>query len=88
LRTAGSILCTCKASGYKTLETLYGLIFNDKPSVTHRAGDDVKTLVEIILKKKLNIVYKTSLGNNSNLNQHDQSQNIKQSVSQANVLDV
>jgi len=61
LRNNGAVLCTCKASGYKTLENLHQLIFNDKPKITHRAGDDVKTLVEIILKKKLNIFYKTTL---------------------------
>jgi hypothetical protein len=55
------LLCTCRASGYMTLEKLYFSIFNDKPDVFHRAGDDVKTLVEIITKKKLDTVYKYEL---------------------------
>ena len=61
LRTTGGFLCTCKSSGYKTLENLYELIFDSKPEVTHRAGEDVKTLVEIILKTKLNIEYRLDL---------------------------
>jgi DNA polymerase III epsilon subunit-like protein len=55
------LLCTCKASGFMSLEKLYITIFNDVPTVFHRAGDDVKTLVEIITRKKLNLVYKTKL---------------------------
>lgn len=58
LKTTGGLLCTCRASGYKTLEHLYELIFNSKPDVTHRAGEDVKTLIEIILKSKLDTQYK------------------------------
>lgn len=58
LRSTGGLICTCKSSGYKTLEHLYELIFNSKPEVLHRAGNDVKTLVEIILKQKLNTEYK------------------------------
>jgi DNA polymerase III epsilon subunit-like protein len=61
LKTSGGLLCTCRSSGYKTLETLYELIFQSKPDVTHRAGEDVKTLVEIILKQKLNTQYKFTL---------------------------
>lgn len=52
------LLCTCKSSGYKSLEYLYYSIFDDKPEVLHRAGNDVKTLVEIIQKEKLNFEYK------------------------------
>jgi hypothetical protein len=58
LKSTGGLICTCKSSGYKTLEHLYELIFNSKPDITHRAGEDVKTLVEIILKQKLNTQYK------------------------------
>lgn len=52
------LLCTCRSSGYKSLEYLYDSIFEDKPEISHRAGQDVKTLVEIIQKEKLNLNYK------------------------------
>jgi DNA polymerase III epsilon subunit-like protein len=61
LKAKDGLICTCKLSGYTKLETLYSLIFNSKPEVTHRAGDDVKTLIEIILKEKLNVQYKLIL---------------------------
>ncbi len=44
------LLCTCKASGFKKLDFLYKKLFNSEPDVSHRAGEDVKTLMEIILK--------------------------------------
>jgi DNA polymerase III epsilon subunit-like protein len=52
------LLCTCKSSGYKSLGFLYSSIFEDKPEISHRAGQDVKTLIEIIQNKKLNLDYK------------------------------
>jgi DNA polymerase III epsilon subunit-like protein len=55
------LLCTCKASGFMTLEKLHKSIINESPEVFHRAGDDVKTLVEIIVGRKLNLVLKTML---------------------------
>jgi hypothetical protein len=57
----GNLLCTCRASGYKSLTNLYEIIFDSKPEIAHRAGEDVKTLIEIILKTKLNTIYKFSL---------------------------
>ena len=47
-----NVICTCKHSGYKRLGNIYKSIFNCDVNVAHRAGDDVKTLIEIILKKK------------------------------------
>jgi DNA polymerase III epsilon subunit-like protein len=61
IRKSKNLICTCRASGFKKLEDLYELIFNKKPDVSHRAGDDVKTLVEIILKKHINFDLKTSI---------------------------
>lgn len=61
IKTDKKLLCTCRASGYLTLEKLYTSIFNCVPEVFHRAGDDVKTLVEIIARKQLVLVYKTEL---------------------------
>jgi len=61
IKTKKHLLCTCKSSGFQTLEKLYFNIFDDKPTILHRAGDDVKTLVEIISRKKINTIYKTIL---------------------------
>ena len=44
-----------------TLEKLHEHIIYESPEVFHRAGDDVKTLVEIIVGRKLNLVLKTTL---------------------------
>ncbi len=55
------LLCTCRASGYQSLDKLYKKIFNEDPTVSHRAGEDVKTLIEIIIKKQLNVIYKLNL---------------------------
>lgn len=52
IRTNKNILCTCRASGYKKLTKLYSEMFNEEPNIAHRAGDDVKTLIEILLKRK------------------------------------
>ena len=56
-----NLLCTCKASGYKRLDFLYKSIFNTDPDISHRAGEDVKTLIEIIIKERLNLEYKLIL---------------------------
>jgi DNA polymerase III epsilon subunit-like protein len=58
IKKSGNLICTCKASGFRSLGTLYKLIFNDEPITLHRAGDDVKTLLEIIMKKKLDLQFK------------------------------
>jgi DNA polymerase III epsilon subunit-like protein len=55
------LLCTCKASGYMALNKLYNKIFNSNPEIAHRAGEDVKTLIEIIIRKQINIIYKNNL---------------------------
>lgn len=52
LRTNKNILCTCRASGFKKLTKMYNDVFNENPLNAHRAGDDVKTLLEILLKRK------------------------------------
>jgi len=56
-----NLICTCIASGYKRLNVLYSLTFNIEPTISHRAGEDVKTLIEIIQKKQINIQYKIIL---------------------------
>ena len=61
IRTQKKLLCTCKLSGYSTLDGLYKKIFNESPDVSHRAGEDVKTLVEIITREKLPLEYKLIL---------------------------
>jgi DNA polymerase III epsilon subunit-like protein len=61
IKKSKKLLCTCKASGFMTLEKLHKSIINESPEVFHRAGDDVKTLVEIIVGRKLNLVLKTML---------------------------
>jgi len=48
------VICTCKHSGYKRLGNIYKSIFNCDVNVAHRAGDDVKTLIEILIKKQIN----------------------------------
>ena len=53
LRTKKNIICTCRASGFKKLTKLYSDLFNEEPTIAHRAGDDVKTLLEILLKRKI-----------------------------------
>jgi len=55
------LICTCRSSGYKKLETLYESIFDCKPDIAHRAGEDVKTLMEILLMTKLDTQYRISL---------------------------
>ena len=49
-----NVICTCRVSGYKRLPYLYNNIFLKDPIISHRAGDDVKTLIEILLKKEFN----------------------------------
>jgi len=61
IKSNNNLICTCKASGYKRLNFLYNAIFNVEPNITHRAGDDVKTLVEIIIKEIISIEYKSKL---------------------------
>ena len=61
IKQNNNLICTCRASGYKRLNVLYHLIFDKEPSITHRAGDDVNTLMEIIIKEHLNLNYKLSL---------------------------
>lgn len=58
MKTEKKLLCTCVESGYTRLEKLYSQIFNTSPKVVHRAGDDVRTLVDIIKKKNINAEYK------------------------------
>jgi DNA polymerase III epsilon subunit-like protein len=52
LRKNNCVLCTCQASGYKKLSRLYQDTFNIEPENAHRASDDVKILIEILLKKR------------------------------------
>ncbi len=47
-----NVICTCRHSGYKKLTAIYSNIFNKEVKNAHRAGDDVKTLIEIILNKQ------------------------------------
>ena len=58
MKTEEKLLCTCVASGWTRLDKLYSQIFNTSPKVVHRAGDDVRTLVDIIKKKNINAEYK------------------------------
>lgn len=61
IRRSHNLICTCFASGYTKLNDLYKMIFNIVPTNSHRAGDDVKSLVEIILKKNINFEIKTTI---------------------------
>jgi DNA polymerase III epsilon subunit-like protein len=61
IKSNNNLICTCRASGYKKLNFLYKSIFNIDPDILHRAGDDVKTLIEIIIKEKINFNYKCIL---------------------------
>jgi len=49
-----NVICTCKHSGYKRLGNIYKSIFNCDVNVAHRAGDDVKTLIEILIGRQFN----------------------------------
>ncbi len=60
IKSNNNLICTCRASGYKKLNFLYKSIFNTDPEILHRAGDDVKTLIEIIMKERINFNYKSS----------------------------
>lgn len=51
------LLCTCMATGYCKLEKLYINRFNEEPINLHRAGDDVKTLLEILICNKVKYNY-------------------------------
>lgn len=53
IKNANNVICTCRASGYKKLNKLYNDLFNENPEVGHRAGDDVKTLLQILLQRKI-----------------------------------
>jgi len=61
LKKTGCVLCTCRSSGYKKLNNLYDILFNEEPDISHRAGDDVKTLIGILLKKKSDLIINTKL---------------------------
>lgn len=52
IRTNKNVICTCKHTGYKRLGNIYKSLFNCDVKVAHRAGDDVKTLIEIIINKQ------------------------------------
>lgn len=58
IKTKNNLICTCRASGYKKLDFIYRSIFEEEPVISHRAGEDVLTLIEIIMKKKINLQYK------------------------------
>lgn len=47
------LLCTCRASGFTKLNKLYEKIFAVLPQTSHRAGEDVQTLIEIIIRKQM-----------------------------------
>jgi len=57
LKKLKNVICTCKHSGYKRLGNIYKTIFNQDVAVAHRAGDDVKTLIEILIGKQLNTTH-------------------------------
>jgi hypothetical protein len=61
IRTNKCLICTCRLSGYKSLENLYKIIFEKNPKISHRAGEDVKTLIEIIKKKEIDFKFKYEL---------------------------
>jgi DNA polymerase III epsilon subunit-like protein len=61
IKKNNNLICTCRLSGYKKLDYLYKSIFSEEPQISHRAGEDVKTLLEIIVKNKLNLIYKLEL---------------------------
>ena len=61
IKSNNLLLCTCRASGYKKLSFLYKSIFNSDPDILHRAGDDVITLISIIIKEKINFNLKSIL---------------------------
>ena len=58
IKSNNNLICTCRASGYKKLDFIYRSIFEEEPVISHRAGEDVLTLIEIIMKKKINLQYK------------------------------
>ncbi len=58
IKSNNNLICTCRASGYKKLDFLYLSIFEEDPQISHRAGEDVKTLIEIIMKEKFNLKYR------------------------------
>ena len=58
IKSNNNLICTCRASGYKKLDFLYLSIFKEDPQISHRAGEDVKTLIEIIMKEKLDLKYR------------------------------
>lgn len=53
LKYTKNVICTCKASGYTKLSTIYADLFNELPLGMHRACDDVKTLLEILLGRQI-----------------------------------
>lgn len=61
IKKSGNLLCTCRATGFKKLKDVYKNIFNEFPDIQHRAGDDVKTLIEILIKKKVDYIQKIIL---------------------------
>lgn len=63
IKTNNNLICTCRASGYKKLDFLYRSIFDEEPKISHRAGEDVLTLLEIIMKEKINLTYRLTINN-------------------------
>lgn len=61
MKESNKLVCTCIASGYTKLDKLYSQIFNTNPNVTHRAGNDVSTLLDIIKKRNTDVQYKYHL---------------------------
>ena len=53
IKNHNNVLCTCRASGNKKLNMLYKNFFESDPEIQHRAGADVKTLIEILLKTQI-----------------------------------
>ena len=61
IKSDNNLICTCRASGYKKLDFLYKCIFKIDPTISHRAGEDVLTLIEIIIRQRLDLNYKLNL---------------------------
>lgn len=47
------LACTCKASDYRNLSGLYFDCFGCKPVVCHHAGSDVRSVLEILLQRRV-----------------------------------
>lgn len=53
MNTRRRAFCTCFMTGFTKLTKLYKEEFLKEPNIAHRAGDDVKTLLELILCKQI-----------------------------------